>query len=93
MDLTLQTAASILNSIFSKQPPLCGIAGLLIKTRDTGIGLSASDVDLLFVPFQQADVSHLNVTVSQVNSIFRIHPLVGLVVPDWAYRFRGSLSN
>lgn len=26
-------------------------------TSDTGIGLSASDVDLLFVPFQQADVS------------------------------------
>lgn len=25
--------------------------------RDTGIGLSASDVDLLFVPFQQADNS------------------------------------
>lgn len=34
----------------------CG--ALLIETRDTGIGLSASDVDLLFVPFQQADVSH-----------------------------------
>jgi signal transduction histidine kinase len=30
----------------------------LTKTlRDTGIGLSSSDVDLLFVPFQQADNS------------------------------------
>ena len=28
-----------------------------IVTSDTGIGLSASDVDLLFVPFQQADVN------------------------------------
>lgn len=27
------------------------------RFSDTGIGLSASDVDLLFVPFQQADVS------------------------------------
>jgi CheY-like chemotaxis protein/nitrogen-specific signal transduction histidine kinase len=30
---------------------------LKFVTRDTGIGLSASDIDLLFVPFQQADNS------------------------------------
>ncbi|KAF8213626.1 hypothetical protein K438DRAFT_1902622 [Mycena galopus ATCC 62051] len=30
---------------------------LLIRIRDTGIGLSSSDVELLFVPFQQADNS------------------------------------
>ena len=29
----------------------------MVYTRDTGIGLSSSDVDLLFVPFQQADNS------------------------------------
>lgn len=29
---------------------------LMESFRDTGIGLSSSDVDLLFVPFQQADV-------------------------------------
>ena len=28
-----------------------------MRIRDTGIGLSSSDVELLFVPFQQADNS------------------------------------
>jgi hypothetical protein len=30
---------------------------MLLRCRDSGIGLTSSDMDLLFVPFQQADNS------------------------------------
>jgi signal transduction histidine kinase len=32
------------------------ISFLILAYSDTGIGLSATEIDLLFVPFQQADV-------------------------------------
>ncbi|KAI0047651.1 histidine kinase [Auriscalpium vulgare] len=38
-------------------PPTEGEVNLKFLIQDTGIGLSSSDVDLLFVPFQQADNS------------------------------------
>ena len=43
---------------------------------DSGIGLSAADVELLFVPFQQADVSiALHSAKYFTHPVIRVHPL------------------
>lgn len=49
---------------------------------DTGIGLSATDVELLFVPFQQADVGHLRFYKPQAikNKLELLHSSI------WRYR-------
>ncbi|KAF8167825.1 hypothetical protein B0H34DRAFT_645007 [Crassisporium funariophilum] len=44
-------------SVVNMPNPATGEVHLKFEIHDTGIGLSASDVDLLFVPFQQADNS------------------------------------
>jgi signal transduction histidine kinase len=43
--------------IDSTSTPSDGDVNLKFEIKDTGIGLAPSDVDLLFVPFQQADNS------------------------------------
>ncbi|KAF8912937.1 dual-domain HisK/Mak2 protein kinase [Gymnopilus junonius] len=54
---TASGSVRVLCFIDSNTTPSTDEVNLKFEIHDTGIGLSASDVDLLFVPFQQADNS------------------------------------
>ncbi|PCH33241.1 hypothetical protein WOLCODRAFT_21861 [Wolfiporia cocos MD-104 SS10] len=54
---TAYGSVRVLCSIERGVPAAPGEVNLKFTIQDTGIGMSASDVDLLFVPFQQADNS------------------------------------
>lgn len=54
---TAYGSVRVICSVDKSTPTPPGEANLKFVIQDTGIGLSSSDVDLLFVPFQQADNS------------------------------------
>ncbi|TFY70056.1 hypothetical protein EVJ58_g22 [Rhodofomes roseus] len=54
---TAKGSVRVICSVDDSVPAVKGEVNLKFVIQDTGIGLSSSDVDLLFVPFQQADNS------------------------------------
>ncbi|KAH9945631.1 histidine kinase [Amylocystis lapponica] len=54
---TAHGSVRVICSVDNSVPAATGEVTLKFVIQDTGIGLSSSDVDLLFVPFQQADNS------------------------------------